>query len=50
MDSSSEVAQRHGINAVPAFVVDGRVLVSGAQPHEVLSARWSGPAIRAEEG
>jgi predicted DsbA family dithiol-disulfide isomerase len=51
VDSSSEVARRHGINAVPAFVVDGRVLVSGAQPHEVLErAVDRARAIRAEEG
>jgi predicted DsbA family dithiol-disulfide isomerase len=36
VDTSTAVAQRHGINAVPAFVLDGRLLVSGAQPHEVL--------------
>ena len=35
VDASTATAQRHGINAVPAFVFDGRLLVSGAQPHEV---------------
>ncbi len=38
VDASTAVAQRHGIRAVPAFVFDGRLLVSGAQPHEVLEA------------
>jgi len=36
VDASTTWAQRHGINAVPAFVLDGRVLVSGAQPHEAF--------------
>ena len=30
------MAQEHGIAAVPAFVLDGRLLISGAQPHEVF--------------
>ena len=32
----TQAAQRLGISGVPAFVFDGRLLVSGAQPHEVL--------------
>ncbi len=32
------MAHQAGINAVPAFVVDRRVLVLGAQPHEALEA------------
>jgi predicted DsbA family dithiol-disulfide isomerase len=36
VDESTDWAQRHGINAVPAFVLDGRLLVSGAVPHDVL--------------
>ena len=36
VDASTGTAQRHGISAVPAFVFDGRLLVSGAQPHEIL--------------
>lgn len=36
VDASTRVAQEHGIAAVPAFVLDGRLLVSGAQPHEVF--------------
>jgi predicted DsbA family dithiol-disulfide isomerase len=38
VDASTRVAQEHGIAAVPAFVLDRRLLVSGAQPHEVLRA------------
>jgi predicted DsbA family dithiol-disulfide isomerase len=50
VDASGDLARRHGINAVPAFVVDGRVLVSGAQPHEVLEAAIAKVAeMRAEE-
>ncbi len=36
VDASTRHAQRAGINGVPAFVLDGRLLVSGAQPHEVM--------------
>jgi predicted DsbA family dithiol-disulfide isomerase len=36
VDASTGWAQRHGIMAVPAFVIGGRVLVSGAVPHEDL--------------
>lgn len=36
VDASTAHAQRSGIMAVPAFVLDGRLLVSGAVPHEVL--------------
>ena len=38
VNASTRVAQEHGISAVPAFVLDGRLLVSGAQPHEVFQA------------
>jgi len=38
VDASTATAQKHGIRAVPAFVFDGRLLVSGAQPHEVFEA------------
>lgn len=34
--TSTQTAQRLGISGVPAFVFDQRLLVSGAQPHEVL--------------
>jgi predicted DsbA family dithiol-disulfide isomerase len=36
VDASTAWAQQHGILAVPAFVISGRVLVSGAVPHEDL--------------
>jgi predicted DsbA family dithiol-disulfide isomerase len=36
VDASTAWAQQHGIMAVPAFVFDGRLLVSGAVPHEIL--------------
>lgn len=36
VSASTATAQRHGIEGVPAFVFDGRLLVSGAQPHAVL--------------
>jgi predicted DsbA family dithiol-disulfide isomerase len=38
VDSSTAMAHQAGINAVPAFVADRRVLVLGAQPHEALEA------------
>ena len=38
VNASTRVAQEHGIAAVPAFVLDGRLLVSGAQPHDVFRA------------
>ena len=38
VDASTAMAHQAGINAVPAFVVDRRVLVLGAQPHEALEA------------
>ena len=31
--ASTRAAQLHGINAIPAFVLDDRLLVLGAQPH-----------------
>ena len=31
--ASTRAAQSHGINAIPAFVLDERLLVLGAQPH-----------------
>jgi len=38
VDASTAYAQRHGIMGIPAFVFGGRVLVSGAVPHETLQA------------
>lgn len=50
VDASTSTAQRHGIRAVPAFVFDGRLLVSGAQPHEVFEAAIAKVGeMRAEE-
>lgn len=47
---STATAHRHGINGVPAFVFDGRLLVSGAQPHEVLQqALERAAAMRTDE-
>lgn len=44
-------AQSHGIAAIPAFVFEQRVLVSGAMPHEVLQrAAEQAREIRAGEG
>jgi predicted DsbA family dithiol-disulfide isomerase len=36
VDSSTREAQRHGIHAIPAFVLADRLLVLGAQPHELF--------------
>jgi predicted DsbA family dithiol-disulfide isomerase len=50
VDASTSLAQRHGIAAVPAFVLDGRLLVSGAQPHEVFERALEKVAeMRAED-
>jgi predicted DsbA family dithiol-disulfide isomerase len=36
VDASTAEAQRHGIHAIPAFVLGGSLLLLGAQPHEVF--------------
>jgi predicted DsbA family dithiol-disulfide isomerase len=36
IDESTREAQRHGIHAIPAFVLGGRLLLLGAHPHEVF--------------
>ena len=36
VDASTAEAQRNGINAIPAFVLGGRLLLLGAQPHETF--------------
>ena len=53
--ASTEEANGHGIYAIPAFVLGGRLLVMGAQPEEVfegaveqLAAAASGDAGEAE--
>lgn len=37
VDASTARAQRAGATGVPAFVIDWRVLVVGAQPRELLA-------------
>ena len=34
--AATQEANRNGINAIPAFVIDNRLLLLGAQPHEVF--------------
>jgi len=36
VDDSTRQAQLHGIHAIPAFVLGNRLLVLGAQPHELF--------------
>jgi predicted DsbA family dithiol-disulfide isomerase len=36
VDASTEQAQQHGIHAIPAFVLGGRLLLLGAHPHETF--------------
>ncbi len=36
VQASTRAAHAHGINAIPAFVLDERLLVMGAQPHGVF--------------
>jgi predicted DsbA family dithiol-disulfide isomerase len=36
VQASTQQAHRHGINAIPAFVLDGKLLVLGAQHLEVF--------------
>jgi predicted DsbA family dithiol-disulfide isomerase len=44
-------AQSHGISAIPAFVFDQRVLVSGAMPTDLLErAARQAQEVRAAEG
>lgn len=51
VDSWTGWAQSHGISAVPAFVFEQRVLVSGAMPNEVLErAAQQARDIMAAEG
>jgi predicted DsbA family dithiol-disulfide isomerase len=40
VDASTQEALRHGIDAVPAFVLDERLVVMGAQPHEVFESAY----------
>jgi predicted DsbA family dithiol-disulfide isomerase len=51
VDAWTGWAQSHGISAIPAFVFEERVLVSGAMPHEVLErAAVTAREVRAAEG
>lgn len=36
VDESTHAANRYGINGIPAFLLDGRLLLLGAQPHETF--------------
>jgi predicted DsbA family dithiol-disulfide isomerase len=36
VDASTHAAQRQGVNGIPAFVLDERLLILGAQPHETF--------------
>jgi predicted DsbA family dithiol-disulfide isomerase len=38
VDRSTREAQRHGIHAIPAFVLADRLLVLGAQPRELFES------------
>jgi predicted DsbA family dithiol-disulfide isomerase len=51
VDAWTDWAQSHGISAIPAFVFDQRVLVSGAMPNDVLErAAAQAREIKAAEG
>ena len=39
--ASTQEANRHGINAIPAFVLDRRLLVLGAHPHETFERAFA---------
>ena len=41
VDGSTRDANMHGINAIPAFVLDERLLVMGAQPHELFEQAFA---------
>ena len=45
VEASTREAHRLGINAVPAFVIDERELVLGAQPHAVFEEILAGRAL-----
>jgi predicted DsbA family dithiol-disulfide isomerase len=36
VDSSTDAAQRQGVNGIPAFVLGEQLLILGAQPHETF--------------
>ena len=39
--ASTQEANQHGINAIPAFVLDQRLLVLGAHPHETFEQAFA---------
>ncbi len=39
--AATREANLHGINAIPAFVLDGRLLVMGAQPHALFEQAFA---------
>ena len=41
VSSSTQEAHAHGINSIPAFVLDNRLLVLGAQPHELFEQAFA---------
>ena len=41
VDESTREANVHGINAIPAFVLDERLLVMGAQPHTLFEQAFA---------
>jgi predicted DsbA family dithiol-disulfide isomerase len=41
VQTSTREANMHGINAIPAFVLDRRLLVLGAQPHELFERAFA---------
>ena len=41
VDASTREANLHGINAIPAFVLDRRLLVVGAHPHETFEGAFN---------
>ena len=41
VSASTRLANMHGVNAIPAFVLDKRLLVMGAQPHEVFERAFA---------
>ncbi len=41
VETSTREANMHGINAIPAFVLDHRMLVMGAQPHDLFEQAYA---------
>ena len=47
---STEMAHRLGVNGVPAWLVDGKLFISGAQPHEIFDRALGQLGYRPIEG